>query len=102
MTQMTVKKWFFHWEEQSSLEDKSGCGRSPKITNGIAKFMNQQLQEDDELSSVELQRLVAQKFAVEVSPPTIRRYLCTALQWTVVRTRFGPIISEFDFSCGTF
>ena len=56
--------------------------------------MDQQLQEDDELSSVKLQRLVAQKFAFEVSPPTIRRYLCMALQWTVVRTRFGPMISE--------
>ena len=56
--------------------------------------MDQQLQEDDELSSVELQRLVAQKFAVEVSPPTIQRYLRTALQWTVVRTHFGPMISE--------
>ena len=56
--------------------------------------MDQRLQEDDELYSVELQRLVAQKFAVEVSPPTIGRYLCTALQWTVVRTHFRPMISE--------
>ena len=56
--------------------------------------MDQQLQEDDELSSVELQRLVAQRFAVKVSPPTIQRYLHTALQWTVVRTHFEPMISE--------
>ena len=37
---------------------------------------------------------MTRKFAIESSPPTIRRYLRTSLQWTVVRTRFGPMISE--------
>ena len=59
-TRMTVRKWIFCWEEQSSLEDKSWCGRPSEITSEIAEFMDQQLQEDDELSSVELQHLVAQ------------------------------------------
>ena len=60
----------------------------------IAEYWDQQLEDNDELSSVELQRLVVRKFAVEISPPTIRRYLRTSLQWTVVRMRFGPMISE--------
>ena len=34
------------------------------------------------------------KIRSQSRPPTIRRYLCTALQWTVVRTRFVPMISE--------
>lgn len=55
--------------------------------------MDEQLGEDDELSSVELQHLVSRKFAVEISTSTIRRYL-VSLQWTVVKTRFGPMISD--------
>ena len=93
-TWTTVRKWIFRWQEQSRLEDKPRCGRVLKITSEIAEYLDQQLEDDDELSSVELQRLVVRKFAVEISPPTIRRYLRTSLQWTVVRTQFGPMISE--------
>ena len=69
-TRTTVRKWIFRWEEQSSLEDKSRCGRPLKINSKIAEFMDQQLQEN-ELSSVKLQRLVAQTVTVKVSPLTI-------------------------------
>ena len=93
-TRATVRKWIFRWEKRSGLEDKARCGRPSKITRAIAEYLNQQLEDDDELSSIELQRIVARKFAVELSPPTIRRYLRTTLEWTVVRTRFGPMISE--------
>ena len=84
-TWTTVRKWIFRWQQQSGLEDKPRCGRVSKITSEIAEYLDQQLEDDD--------KLVVRKFAVEISP-TIRRYLRTSLQWTVVRTRFGPMISE--------
>ena len=93
MMRKTVRKWIFCWQEQPSLKDKHRSGRISKITPEIADYLEKQL-EDDELSSVELHRLVSCKFAVEVSPPAIRRYLRTSLQWLVVRMRFGPMISD--------
>ena len=54
----TVRKWIFRWEEQNCLEDKPRCGRASKISSEIAEYVDQQLEEDDELSSVELQRMV--------------------------------------------
>ena len=93
-TRKTIRKWIFCWQEQRGLKDKHRSGRLPKITREIVDYLDKQLEEDDELSSVELQRLVSRKFAVEVSSPSIRRYLRTSLQWVVVRTRFGPMISD--------
>ena len=90
----TVRRWIFHWQYNRGLKDSHRRGRLLKITREIAVYMDEQLKEDDELSSVELQRLVSRNFAVELSPSTIRRYLRTSLQWVVVRTRFGPMISD--------
>ena len=90
----TVRKWVFRWEEQAGLEDKARSGRDSKISSEVAEYMDEQLEEDDELSSVELQRLISRKFAVQISSSSIRRYLRLSLQWSVVRTRFGPMISE--------
>ena len=70
-TRTTVRKWIFRWQEQSGLEDKPRCGRVSKITSEIAEYLDQQLEDDDELSSVKLQHLVVRKCAVEISPPTI-------------------------------
>ena len=57
-TRATVRKWIFRWEKRSGLEDKARCGRLSKITRAIAEYLNQQLEDDDELSSVELQRIL--------------------------------------------
>jgi len=93
-TRKTVRRWIFRWQYNRGLKDSHRSGRLLKITREIAVNMDEQLKEDDELSSVELQRLVSRKFTVELSPSTIRRYLRTSLQWVVVRTRFGPMISD--------
>ena len=90
----TVRRWIFSWQYNRGLKDSHRSGRLLKITREIAVYMDEQLKEDDKLSSVELQRLVSRKFTVELSPSTIRRYLRTSLQWVVVRTRFGPVISD--------
>ena len=50
--------------------------------------MAQRLEDDDETTSVELQTLIAQKFGA-----TVRRHVQVSLQWTVVRTRYDPVIS---------
>ena len=73
-----VRKWIFRWEKQSGLEDKTQCGRLSKITRENADYLNQQLEEDDELSSVELQHLVAWKFAVELSLPLALNLMTTS------------------------
>ena len=93
-TRTTVSKWIFRWQEFSCLEDNHRKGRPSKISTEMAKFMEEELEKDDEVTSAELQRILARRFGVQVSPPTIRRYLRETLQWAVVRTRFGPMISE--------
>ena len=93
-TQKTVRRWIFRWQNNRGLKDSHRSGQLSKITHEIANYLDEQLKEDDELSSVERQHLVSRKFAVELSPSTIRRYLRTSLQWVVVRTRFRPTISD--------
>ena len=68
--------------------------RPSKITNKISEYLERRLEEDDEMTSVELQRPVALKFGSEISAVSIRRYLRVSLQWAVVRTRYGPMISD--------
>ena len=87
-TRDTVRQWIYRWQQDRSLEDKHKSGRSSKISTNIAAFMELQLEDE------ELQQLVARKFATEVSSSTIWRYLHLNLKWAVVRTRFGPMISD--------
>ena len=48
------KKWIFRWQEQHGLKDKHRSGWISKIIPKIADYLDKQLEEDDELSSVEL------------------------------------------------
>ena len=76
-TRKTVRRWIFRWQYNRGLKDSHRSGRLLKITRETAVYMDEQLKEDAELSSVELQRLVSRKFTVKLSPSTIRRYLRT-------------------------
>ena len=76
------------------MQDKHHCGRPSKFTEEIAAFMEDKLREDDKISSIELHRLISKKFQIDISPPAIRTYIRRSLQWVVVRTRFGPMISD--------
>lgn len=64
-----------------------------KIAAEIAASVEAKLLED-ELTSVEIQRLLIRKFSISISVPTIRRYIQVYLNWVVVRTRFGPMILD--------
>ena len=90
----TVSKWIFRWQTNRGLKDEHRCGRISKVTDEIAAFMEEKLEEDDEVTSVELHRMIARKFYIAITAPTIRRYLRKNLKWAVVRTRFGPMISD--------
>ena len=92
-THSTVWKWIYHWEEGCGQEDDHRSRRPSKITLDIAIFMEQQLEEDNQLTSVDLQRLVTRRFDVKLLFATICRYVRIALQWSVVRTTCGPMIS---------
>jgi nicotinamide mononucleotide adenylyltransferase len=59
----------------------------------VAKFMSEELEKDDELSSAELERMIGRKFRLKVDFLTIRRFLRNNLEWKFVRTRTGPMIS---------
>ena len=83
----------FHWRNKHSLRDQHLLGRQSMITAEIAAFVEAKLQEDDELTSVESQRLFSRKFSISISATTIRRYIRMHLKWVVVRTRCGSIIS---------
>lgn len=58
--------------------------------------MEHRLEDDDETMSVELQWMIARKFGVDLSSAAIRRHLRVSLEWTVVRTRYGPMISTVN------
>ena len=64
-----------------------------KITPTLAAYVEGKVEEDDEVTSVKLQRLIARKLSLEISPSTIRRFIRKTLKWKVVRARFGPMIS---------
>ena len=89
----TVRRWIFRWEQNRGLEDDC-CGGQPSIIMAeIAKYMEQRLEDDNETTSAELQRLIARKFGADISSASICRHLQVSLQWAVVRTRYGPMIS---------
>ena len=90
----TVQRWVFRWRTNRGLRDQHCSGRCSRITSEIAAFIERILQEVNEITSVELQRLLFRKFSINISAPTIRRYIRMHLKWIVVRIRFGPMISE--------
>ena len=92
-TKKTVSCWIFRWSSQSGLVDNPRVGRPSKITADIGKFIEESLKSDDELSSLELHRLVNRKFHVSISAPAIRYFIRKKLKWILVRNRFRPMIS---------
>ena len=68
---VTVGNWIFRWEKNNSLENHPRSGRPSTITSEIAAFMDSSLNEDDELSSLEIRRLIARKFGMSLSSATI-------------------------------
>ena len=87
ITQGTVRRWIFRWEQD--LQDDFRKGRPSKITSEISEYLERRLEEDDETTSVELQRVVVRKFGADISAASIRRYLRVSLQWVV---DFAPFV----------
>ena len=56
----------------------------------MAAFMEIKREENDEITSAELHRLISRNYATDITPPTIRRYIRKKLEWVAVWTRFGP------------
>ena len=59
----------------------------------IAEYMEQWPEDDDEMTSVELQRLITQTFGTDISSASICRHLLVSLKWAAVRMRYGLMIS---------
>ena len=93
-TRATIRRWIFRWEQDRGLNDDFRRGRPSKFTIEISEYMERRLEDDDETTSVELQRLIAREFGVMISSAAIRRHLRESLQWVVVKTRCGPMISD--------
>ena len=93
-TAQTVRRWIQRWETGEGLQDFRRSGRRPKITAEMGVFLNNRLKEDDELSSRELAYLLNKEYSIIISSSAIRAHLRQNLKWKVVRTRFGPMISE--------
>ena len=89
----TIRKRIFRRSSCHGLQDQHRCGAKSRIASEIAAYLEKKLGEDDEVPFVELQKLIARNFSLEISPSTIRRYIRKTLKWTVVRTRFGSMIS---------
>ena len=56
--------------------------------------MEWRLEDGNETTSVELRRLIAGNFRVMISSAAICKHLCESLQWVVVKTRCGAMISN--------
>ena len=93
-TAKTVRKWTHCWNSSLGLEDHHRSGRKLRITGEIPSFVEEQLIKDDEISSKELAYLVHKQFDTKVSPLAFGIHMRNKLQWTAVKTRFGPMISE--------
>ena len=93
-TKPTVRRWMKRWDTHQGIEDNLRSGRPSRITEEINIFLNQCLKEDDERSSRELVYLVKRKFGINISSSAMRTHLRRKLQWIVVRTRLGPMISS--------
>ena len=50
ITRGTVRRWIFRWEQE--LQDDFRKGRPSKITSEISEYLERQLEEDDETTSV--------------------------------------------------
>ena len=86
----------FSWTKGTGLEDQRRSGWPSVITESISKYLDRMLEDDREISAMELHRLIAKKFGKQIPAQMIRRFLRQKLQWVVVRTKVGPMISDKD------
>ena len=93
-TRCTVTRRIFSWTKGAGLEDQRRSGRPSVITESIAEYLDRMLEDDGEISAMELHRLIAKKFGKQIPAQTIRLFLRQKLQWVVVRTKVGPMISD--------
>ena len=83
-TRRTVTRRIFSWTKGSGLEDQRKSGQPSVITESIAEYLDRMLEDDGEISAMELHRLIAKKFGKQIPAQTIRRFLRQKLQWVVV------------------
>ena len=62
----------------------------------MASFIEEQIVHDDKIYSRELTYLISKRFGMKISSSTLRTFMRTKLQWTVVKTQHGPMISEVN------
>ena len=93
-TRATICRWIFRLVQDCGLDDDFRRGRPLKFTIEISEYMERWLEDDDETTSVELQKLIAREFGVVISSAAIRRHLRESLQWVVVKTICGPMIPD--------
>ena len=83
-------------ENESSTAGSTSLWTKIKDHNKMDAFLEAKLQEDNEITSVELQSLTSRYFSINISASTIHRYTRMQLKWVVVCTRFGPMISDVN------
>ena len=84
----------FSWTKGAGLEDQRRLGQPSVITESIAEYLDRMLEDDGEISAMELHRLIAKKFGKQIPAQTIRRFLRHKLKWVVLKTKVGPMISD--------
>ena len=93
-TKRTVTRRIFSWTKGTGLEDQRRSGRPSVITESIAEYLDRMLEDDGEISAMELHRLITKKFGKQIPAQTIQRFLRQKLKWVVVRTKVGPMSSD--------
>ena len=70
-TRRTVTRRICQWTKGGGL----GQTRAAFITDKISEYLDKMLEDDDELSASEFNRLIVKKFRLQISAATIRRFL---------------------------
>lgn len=91
----TISNVWQRWTEHRTLADLPRSGRRSTIRVAHLNFIDQQINNDHEISSQELSRLFRQQFGMNISAPTIRR-LRYKLQWRYTGTQYCQLIREVN------
>ncbi|KXJ16808.1 Transposable element Tcb2 transposase [Exaiptasia diaphana] len=89
----TVSKLFKKFKTGQSTADKPNKGRTPTITKQHYDFIDQKLEENDELTSVGLQRLFREEMGICPSLSTIKRTRAK-LGWQKTGPRYCQVVRE--------
>ena len=95
VSRISVGRFLRSYRENCSLFDAPRSERKSKLSEEHLTFIDEKMKENDELTSEELRKMVANECGVEVSSSaTIRRIRREKLGWKCENTRYCQFVRE--------